>query len=174
MSNSTHARECLDFLVLNGSTHGLYVSTSKTTLWQPLYHRDISHLFPEFITSSAAGIQLLGSGVTSSPTFMKEIVTTRVNKAQMEMKSLIGIPDPQVSLLLLRSCLGMTKLNYCVRTADSAVIEEPLRTLESTIIETLRRIVAARGPYFGISISRWTWNITSIGFNSFCVCIITT
>ena len=92
---------------------------------------------------------MLGSGVTSSPTFTKEIVTTRVNKSQMEMKSLIGIPDPQVSLLLLRSCLGMTKLNYCVRTADPAVIEEPMRSLESTIIETLRHIVAARGPHFG-------------------------
>jgi hypothetical protein len=57
--------------------------------------------------------------------------------------------DPQVALLLLRSCLGMAKLVYCWRTTEPAALDAASSVLTAALTSVLRWIVVGDGPRFG-------------------------
>jgi len=61
---------------------------------------------------------------------------------------MLDLNDPQLCLLLLRSCEGMPKLVYFWRTCPPEVLVDQARRLEDEILLTLRWIVVGDGPYF--------------------------
>ena len=57
--------------------------------------------------------------------------------------------DPQLCLLLLRSCLGMSKMMYCYRTTVPTAMKKSADMLNIVLIDVLRWIVANNGPGYG-------------------------
>ena len=59
------------------------------------------------------------------------------------------IKDPQLCLLLLRACEGMTKLMYCWRTIPPNYLTEIANSFDKEISDALLTIVTSDGPHFG-------------------------
>ena len=52
------------------------------------------------------------------------------------------IEDPQLRLLLIRSCMGMPKLNYCWRVSEPSAIKEVALRADMVIAKALRDILS--------------------------------
>jgi hypothetical protein len=62
---------------------------------------------------------------------------------------MLELNDPQLCLLLLRSCEGMPKLVYSWRTLPPEYLQGAATRFEAELVEALRWIVAGDGPHFG-------------------------
>jgi hypothetical protein len=124
----------------------------KTVVWRPKQAPALgAHpFFSAFSVPGLDGIELLGAPISRSADYTTTLVTKRVSKCVDDIKLIMSNNfTPQISLLLLRSCLGMTKLNYTWRTTHPSLLTEPSSELEATIVDALRQIVVAKGPRFG-------------------------
>lgn len=65
------------------------------------------------------------------------------------MDAVSNINDPQCELLLLRSCSGISKLYFSMRTCPPRVFETAHRSFDKGLRSSLKRIVTASGPGFG-------------------------
>ena len=63
-----------------------------------------------------SGFDLLGAPIGDKE-FCEEYVRERVVKIKAALKNLEMIDDPQVEMLLLRSCLGLPKFGFSLRSA---------------------------------------------------------
>ncbi len=141
-SNAYHARECMNFLLHFGPPRGLSLSVSKSVLWAPNgLTQSITDSFRDMDSvniSSESGVNLLGGVVSTNPSFISDSIMKRVVKCCDGIEKLLYFPDAQCALLLLRSCLGMAKLNYCWRTHNPNFIQEPMKIMEAQTIKALR------------------------------------
>jgi hypothetical protein len=142
--------EVLKCLSTIGPNFGLNISSSKTIIWSPTDNLlEYSSLFESYNCSYELGVELLGSSVSLSTEFIQAVVLKRVNKCIDSLHKLMMIKDPQLCLLLLRACEGMTKLMYCWRTVQPTHLEEIAKIFDDEICKALRTIVTSDGPYFG-------------------------
>ena len=65
------------------------------------------------------------------------------------MNRLLELKDPQLCLMLLRSCEGMPKLVYCWRTIPPEFLHECSARFHDNIKDALRQIIVGDGPHFG-------------------------
>jgi hypothetical protein len=142
------ARASVDFLLHAGSSSGLHVALDKTTVWSP-YGILPQDTFQDISIVTGKGVVILGSAISLDYTFIEATVQERVSKCIKDLDLLSRLGDPQLELLLLRSCLGMIKLNYCWRTSLPGAITKPMMHFQQAIIASLRRIVVGNGPHFG-------------------------
>jgi len=161
-SNFDSACNCIGFLREVGPTFGLHVSIKKSVTWQPPdLRRDRSfeggprqrRTGPRSINGVRLvhdpGIELLGGAVSNDFDFVTDVVMRRVRKCSASIDLLFQLEDPQLVLLLLRSCLGMAQMTYTWRTHDPRLILPCSIAFEQTIINALRWIVVSGGPRFG-------------------------
>jgi len=148
--NACSIKQALNYLVSEGPSSGLFINfeRNKSILWSPRGF-DQSLQFPEFFFSCDEGVELLGSAVSESPDFMAKIARKRVNKCCETLHRLLKIKDPQLCLMLLRACEGMTKLMYCWRTMPPDSIRQLAIDFRLELFEALRTITVAQGPHFG-------------------------
>ena len=95
------------------------------------------------------GISVLGAAVSTSSAFVLSHAMSKVTKTKDMIDALLMIPDPQICLLLLRSCLGMVRLSYVWRTSHPTAIIDAMQYSQTVIISALRTIIVAQGPHFG-------------------------
>lgn len=145
------AKRCIDLLCEEGPPLGLIVSKEKTMFWQDdgISYELIDSVGNDFHINYEPGFELLGGVVSRDRFFTETIVMKRINKCVDIMHKLIELQDPQLCLLLLRSCLGMIKLNYCWRTTMPDALSMPTSIMSSELERTLKYIVTADGPKFG-------------------------
>jgi len=99
----------------------------------------LSHAVDGFATvSTAAGVELLGSAVSMHPSFKSAVAVKRVLKCVAAIQQMLKIPDPPICLLLLRSCLGMVKLNY---TIQQDALAQASHMMSTCLFKALRVIV---------------------------------
>ena len=135
-SNVSALLNCLSTI---GLRSGLNISNSKTTIWSPTDNlRKFTNLFPLYNCSYESGVELLGSSVSLSAAFIQSIVNKRVNKCTDSLHKFMMIKDPQLCLLLLRACEGMTKLMYCWRTVQPNYLTEIAHSFDKEISNALR------------------------------------
>jgi hypothetical protein len=144
--NEKTADDCIRYLIHHGKTHGLVVSTSKSVIWSP--YRVIQRPFEGF-QLAYSGVKLLGSAVSLDENFIQQVAFDRVHKCKQEIEDLLALDDPQICLMLLRSCLGMAKLNYIWRTIHPDILKPASLEMQKSIECALRRITVADGPGFG-------------------------
>ncbi|GJS10763.1 hypothetical protein Tco_0367559 [Tanacetum coccineum] len=84
----------------------------------------------------------------------------RVAKTIGLMDAIAKINDPQCELLLLRSCAGISRLYFTMRTCPSCVFESAQRSFNVALRSSLKRIVTASGLGFG----DWQWRLATLPF----------
>ena len=100
-------------------------------------------LFSEFdsevirIGQVSGGIEILGSPVYGSDSFFIDSVGRRVDKVLNCQDHLMDLEDPQVEIHLLRSCLGVCKLNHILRTVPTYRIDQELVRFDSGVRHSL-------------------------------------
>jgi len=112
----------------------------------------------------ASGVELLGGSVTLDPDFASKVALSREQITSDGIKKvlqLLGHEDPQFCLLLLRACLGMVKLVYCLRTTDPRYLEDVSNSVFSVAFPSFGRRqklqVYAFSPAFDFFPNNSTW-----------------
>ena len=146
----------LQLLHTLGPQRGLFLNTKKTHLWWPNLSLlpDVSLQFRSLdrtlLRPPGDGVSVLGSPVSHLPSYYKAALSARVNAAISAIHSLSPLRDPQVQLLLLRSCLGSCRLIYLLRSIPPLLdMLPPLRSFDNTLTSCLREDILGHAQYFG-------------------------
>jgi hypothetical protein len=169
-----------NFTIEEGPNYGLVFNKSKCEIWWPKSpvllpgSFQTRNLFPKgFQCFDDSEISLLGSCVGSGDAVNK-VLEKRVEKLEQIFQELKTLDNPQVSLLLLRSCFGLPKISFALRTLHVSMVLKAIdkfdRIIESAITNILGftpsttqldqiRLPCGDGfPGFGISQARMTAN----------------
>ena len=142
VGSRTAVSSLLNKLSLVGPSHGLLLNMNKCEVFWPT--GDAS--FPEFpaeiqrIQNSAEGLELLGSPVYGSDRFFDTFLAKRIDKVRCLQDLLPDLKDPQIELHLLRSCMGVCKINHLLRTVPSNRVEKQLVRFDYNIRSCLETI----------------------------------
>ena len=121
---------------------------------------DISHYcfneFPRDLLRPTEGICLLGSPLWGNPSF-QQAVNSSISKTLSLQSSILALEDPQVELHLLRSCLGICKLNHILRTVPHDIVCDQLNTFDKSLRSSLSDILQC-------SISDISWKQATLPF----------
>jgi len=158
MGSPQSSRLALDYLRNDGAAAGLRLSR-KTCVWSPLnipipsiirsWSIDLSLQVPISVIESS-GVPLLGSAVSSDVNFLNATVMKRFQRWQQSLQLMSELHDPQLELMLLRSCLGAPKMNYLIRSMPPHLIRPALQDMENLLSSTLQSILAEKdSPLFG-------------------------
>ena len=98
--------------------------------------------FPNFPPDirRVTGLQLLGSPLRGDNDFFKDFISSRIDKVVSIQAKLSLLHDPQVELLLLRSCLSSCKIIHLLCTVPSSVLKPFLLTFDHHLRSCLSRI----------------------------------
>ena len=108
----------LDVLQLRGPSYGLHPNLSRCEVFWPSGDQSFADFPPavkRVVLSQTGGVDFLGSLIWGSPEFLSTFVGSVVDRVSVLQTCLQDLEDPQVELLLLRSCLGVCKLNHLYR-----------------------------------------------------------
>ncbi|GKE12018.1 hypothetical protein Tco_1415569 [Tanacetum coccineum] len=147
----------------DGSLHcSLWTSRMHLTLWIDRHYKLRVGLFPFDIRRPSLGVKLLGGAVSRDTDFISGMAMRRAMNAVDLMNLLPQLHDPQSELLLLRSCMGISKLFFSLRTYQPVHMEEAalffgkgLRGLIENIVgctqkkRLLSMFLRPRGPKLG-------------------------
>ena len=95
----------------------------------------------ERVVDTKGDADFLGSPLWGSEDFFNTSLSTRIDKIWESQQRLQDIEDPQVELLLLRSCLSLCKLNHILRTVPSDRVLGQLQPFDINLRKTLESIV---------------------------------
>ena len=125
---------------------GLKVNAGKCELFSSAGSGSLSDFPCSIKRCSPQGFDLLGSPIGSKEWCNTYIKSKRVDKIAKGLQNLHLIDDPQVELTLLRSCLGMPKFAFALRSAPAPDILEAASDFNALIDAT-------RDERFGLSLS---------------------
>ena len=123
-----------------GPALGMHINPPKCELWWPSVNPGLGRFDDVFKRLDSAGVSLLGCALGADD-FVSAHLLKRVDKAEEALGLLRLFEDGQLELMLLRSCLGIPKLGYSMRTTPPSKIEAPLRRFASLISSALSRIL---------------------------------
>ena len=83
-----------------------------------------------------SGFDLLGAPI-GDKTFCESYVRKRIQKIEGALKKLDLIDDPQVERLLLRSCLGLPRFLFALRSAPPEDIAESIKEFDQLVTSVL-------------------------------------
>ncbi|GJV30581.1 putative reverse transcriptase domain-containing protein [Tanacetum coccineum] len=141
---------------------GLHRNIDKTEVLLPKEdpRSRLAGIFPPNISRPLHGVKLLGGPASVDFDFCNELVMKRVAKTIGLMDAIAKINDPQCELLLLRSCTGISRLYFTMRTCPPRVFESAQRSFDMALRSSLERIVTASGLGFG----DWQWRLSTLPF----------
>ena len=102
------------------------------------------------VLPEVGGIDFLSSPIWGSPDFLYTFVGSVVDGVSVLQAHLEDLEDPQVKLLLLRSCLNVCKLNHLLRTTPPGSMDSELLRFHDNLWHSLSSICNA-------SISDQSW-----------------
>ncbi|XP_052626824.1 uncharacterized protein LOC128133428 [Lactuca sativa] len=129
IGDSEEVARVLNIIWLHGPSLGLELNIKKTKIfWPSCDGRKLrADLFPTGIGRPSLGVKLLGGGggaISRDAGFISGLAMKRAVNAVDLMGLLLQLCDPQSELLLLRSCMGIAKLFFGLRTCQPIHIEE--------------------------------------------------
>jgi hypothetical protein len=152
MGSSEQVGEAIRLVDTEGSSYGVNLSPAKTLIWWPANDRvnpPNFDNFSRFQRTVGPGVELLGGALSRSHEFIDAVVMKRVNKCIASVQVMMALRDPQLCLLLLRTCEMMPKLMYCWRTTHPSYLRSACSIMDNAVTSTLRDIVVSGGPHFG-------------------------
>ncbi|PWA50977.1 hypothetical protein CTI12_AA467910 [Artemisia annua] len=147
-----------------GPTLGLVLNIKKPEVFWPSCNgaKVQSGAFPSGIGRPARGVKLLGGAVSRDESFISTLAIKWAQRAVDLMESIRKLCDPQSELLLLRSCMGVAKLLFGLRTCQPAFVADAVSLFDKGLWGALEDIVVCGGPYFG----DFQWRLASLPIRS--------
>ncbi|GJX05580.1 hypothetical protein Tco_0191496 [Tanacetum coccineum] len=99
-------------------------------------------LFHIDIRRPSSGVKLVGGDVSRDANFISRLAMRRATNVVDLMTLLPRLHDPQNELLLLRSCMGIAKLFFGLRTC------QPVHMEEADLCGSIKNIMVCGGPFF--------------------------
>jgi len=116
--------------------YGLELNLKKCELWWTRSDLNWS-LFPaEIHRNFDSGTELLGSAVGSSD-FKNRVLLKRVQKIKQLHSALKDIDSAQTKMHLLRSCIGMPKFAFSLRTLNYSEVSNAIDQFDELMLESL-------------------------------------
>nr|GEU99697.1 hypothetical protein [Tanacetum cinerariifolium] len=137
---------------------GLHLNVDKIEVFLP--QEDHRRRFAGDIARPLHGVKLLGGPASVDFDLCSELVMNRVAKTIEIMDAVARINDPQCELLLLRSCTGISRLYFTMRSCPPRVFKFVQHSFDMALRSSLERIVTASGPGF----DDWQWRLATLSF----------
>ncbi|XP_076909315.1 uncharacterized protein LOC143566517 [Bidens hawaiensis] len=151
IGDAIEVAKALDIIRSKGPSLGLELNIKKTEVYWPSCNgiKEKVGLFPIGIGRPELGVKLLGGAVSRDAGFISSLASTRASRAMELMRCLIRLRDPQCELLLLRSCMGVAKLLFGLRTCQPMFVKEAVSVFDKGLRAAIEDIVVCVGPFFG-------------------------
>ncbi|XP_076948911.1 uncharacterized protein LOC143621346 [Bidens hawaiensis] len=151
IGGANEVAKALDIISSEGPSLGLQLNIKKTEVFWPAFNgvKVKDGLFPSGIGRPERGVKLFGGGVSRDPYFIKELARRRASRAVDLMKLSPCLRDPQSELLLLRSCMGVAKLLFGLRTCHPHMMDDAVSCFDKGLREAIEDIFVCGGPFFG-------------------------
>lgn len=107
-------------------------------------------VFPASISIPTHGVKMLGGLVSCNLQFCSDLVKHKIDKTLQLMESVKQLHDPQSELLLLRSCAGVSKLYFDLRTTQPEAHQQIISCYDRPLTQFLQHIVTGDGAGFGL------------------------
>ena len=130
----------VEIIRAEGPGLGMMINPLKCELWWPVANPRMHEFDEVFKRIDTTGVALLGCALGGAD-FVAAHLEKRVRKAEEALETLALFEDSQMELLLLRSCLGLPKLGYSMRTTPPHKIGVPLERFGGLLSESLSRIL---------------------------------
>lgn len=123
-----------------GPPRGLHLNILKTEIYWPTgdSRRYSAGVFPANIGQPTDGVKLLGGPVSLDLQYCSNMVESRVDKTTQLMNSIRKLQDPRSELLLLRSCVGVSKLYFTMRTTSPQALQLATSQFDTKLFQYLR------------------------------------
>ncbi|KAI3750270.1 hypothetical protein L2E82_20904 [Cichorium intybus] len=160
IGDSDEVAGVLNIIQADGPALGLELNIKKTEIfWPSCDGRKLRDgCFPADIGRPSLGVKLLGGAVSRDAEFISGLALKRAVKAVDLMGLLPQLCDPQSELLLLRSCMGIAKLFFGLRTCQPMHMEEAALFFDKGLRGSIEDIVVCGGPFFG----DFQWRLVSL------------
>ncbi|KAI3822031.1 hypothetical protein L1987_09612 [Smallanthus sonchifolius] len=151
IGDATQVAKALDIIRVEGPSLGLLVNIKKTEVFWPTCDgvKTRESLFPREIGRPVHGVKLLGGAVSRDGEFISGLALKRAKRAVDLMGCLKRLRNPQSELLLLRSCMGVAKLLFGLRTCQPSYVGEAVSVFDTGLRKTIEDIVVCGGAFFG-------------------------
>ncbi|XP_052621089.1 uncharacterized protein LOC111879644 [Lactuca sativa] len=151
IGDSEEVAKALDIITMIGPKLGLQLNIKKTELfWPSCDGRKLREgLFLTDIGRPHLGVKLLGGAVSRDASFISRLAIKRVENVVNLICLLPQLSDPQSELLQLRSCMGIAKLFFGLRTCQPVHMEEAAVFFDNGLRRAIEDIVVCGGPFFG-------------------------
>ncbi|XP_056686000.1 uncharacterized protein [Spinacia oleracea] len=152
----------LQVITTEGPAMGLHLNVEKTEIFWPTPDRRSydSTLFPPSIAHPRDGVQLLGGPVSLKADFCSRLIEDRVAKAVGLMEAVAELNDPQSELLLLRCCVGVSRLYFSLRTCLPHMLGSAPFSIDLALRRVLQDIIVDGSAGFG----DWQWRCATLPF----------
>ena len=126
-----------------GPSFGLLLNPTKCEVFWPSGDQKFSEFPSEVqrVVGSVGGVEFLGSPVFGSEEYYCGHIAKRVDKVLQCQEKLLDMDDPQIQLLLLRSCLSSCKINNLLRTVPPNKGIQQLAKFDSNLRVCLDAII---------------------------------
>ncbi|XP_021979313.1 uncharacterized protein LOC110875423 [Helianthus annuus] len=151
IGDATQVANALDIIRAEGHSLGLQLNIKKIEVFWPTCNgvKVQEGLFPRGIGRPVLGVKLLGGVVSRDAEFISSMALKRANCAVELMRCLKRLRDPQSELLLLRSCMGVAKLLFGLRTCQPYLVGGAVSVFDEGLRGALEDIVVCGGAFFG-------------------------
>ncbi|GJW49080.1 hypothetical protein Tco_0090431 [Tanacetum coccineum] len=160
IGDSEEVSKVLDVIKVCGPGLSLELNIKITEIFWPSCNgmKLREGLFPIDIRRPSSGVKLLGGAVSRDADFISGLAIRRAANFVDLMSLLPQLHDPQSELLLLRSCMGIAKLFFGLRTCQPVHMKEATLFLDKGLRGSIENIVVCGGPFFG----DLQWRLASI------------
>ena len=110
--------------------------------------------FPNEILKAKEGIVLLGAPIGKNG-FIKNYCCEKIQDMNLLMEKVKSLQDPQLELILFRSCATFPKINFMLRSVDSSIIDDELKQFDLFVDQCISHILS----YNLDSFSRKMWSL---------------
>jgi hypothetical protein len=131
-------KECLANIKVSESWSGLELNIAKCELFS---RGEMESLPPNMIRQHAPDMVVLGAPVGGDDFCSKFIVEKRQSAGEL-LNRISCLQDPQVSILLLRTCGGFCKLAHLARCCPPEQVAEPLGNFDEDVMKCLEEVAA--------------------------------
>ncbi|GJS40576.1 putative reverse transcriptase domain-containing protein [Tanacetum coccineum] len=160
IGDSEEVSRVLDIITVSGPGLGLELNIKKIEIFWPSCNgtKLCEGLFPVDIRRPPLSVKLLGGAVSRDANFISGLAVRRAANVVDLMSLLPQLHDQQSKLLLLRSCMGIVKLFFGLRTCQPVHMEKAALFFDKGLRGSVENIVVCEGPFFG----DFQWSLASL------------
>ena len=136
-------RKAYDIIASEGASIGLKLAPLKSLLWNPSPTVSADPLERAVPLASPDGFVLLGTPIGKG-SFANKVLAERISKIEDVVRKLPDLQDSHVEFMLLRSCLGLPKFNFCLRTCKPEDAAPSYESFDGLLRDALNALLGSQ------------------------------